>query len=76
VCVLVLKLPDHPLAITVINFGQEEASEDIDLGDPKNAVGPWVDIMSGKPSGLAGVGRVADRVSVLTGTTLVPSKGQ
>ena len=77
VCVLVLKLPDHPLAITVLNFGREEASEDIDLGDlGKDAAGPWVDILSGKPSGLAVGGRVAVRVPALTGTTLVLSKGQ
>ena len=28
-CVLVLKLPDHPLAVTVLNFGREE----VDGGD-------------------------------------------
>src|SRR5439155_1203097 len=40
-CVLVLKLPDHPLALTVLNFGREEASEEIDLGDAGKAAGEW-----------------------------------
>src|SRR3954468_24296924 len=25
-CVLVLKLPDHPLAVTVLNFGRDDAA--------------------------------------------------
>ena len=32
-CVLVLKLPDHPLAVTVLNFGREDVEAEIDLGD-------------------------------------------
>jgi trehalose synthase len=75
-CVLVLKLPDHPLAVTVLNFSREDASEDLDLGDlGKDVAGRWVDIISGKPTESAG-GRLAVRVPALTGTTLVPSKGQ
>ncbi|HTK77664.1 MAG TPA: hypothetical protein VL371_20530, partial [Gemmataceae bacterium] len=31
VCALILKLPDHPLAVTVLNFGREDADELIEL---------------------------------------------
>jgi maltose alpha-D-glucosyltransferase/alpha-amylase len=81
-CVLVLKLPGHPLAVTVLNFGREEASEDIDLGGSmdarggKDAAGEWVDVLTGKPVGPAGGRRVAVRAPALTGTTLVPSRGR
>jgi maltose alpha-D-glucosyltransferase/alpha-amylase len=76
-CVLVLKLPDHPVAVTVLNFGREEASEEVDLGAAgKNVAGAWVDVISGKPVGEAGGGRLKVRVPALTGMTLVPHKGQ
>jgi maltose alpha-D-glucosyltransferase/alpha-amylase len=76
-CVLVLKLPDHPVAVTVLNFGRGEASEEIDLGDAgKAAAGEWVDILTGKPVAPAGGGRVTVRLTALTGTTLVTSKGR
>src|SRR5687768_6990493 len=75
-CVLVLKLPDHPLAVTVLNFGREDVSEEIDLGDAgKKAAGEWIDIITGKAVAPAG-GRVAVRVPALTGTTLVLAKGR
>lgn len=75
-CVLVLKLPDSAPAVTVLNFGREEVSEEIDLGDAgKNAAGQWIDILTGKAVGPAG-GRVAVRLPALTGTTFVPTKGR
>jgi hypothetical protein len=74
---LVLKFPDHPLAVTVLNFGREDISEEIDLGDAgKNAAGEWTDILSGKAVAPAGGRRVTVHVPALTGTTLVPSKGR
>jgi maltose alpha-D-glucosyltransferase/alpha-amylase len=77
VCVLVLRLPDHPLAVTVLNFGREDAAEEIDLGEAgRDAAGKWVDILSGKPAGPAGGGSVTVRVPALTGTTLVLTKGR
>jgi trehalose synthase len=76
-CVLVLKLPDHPLAVTVLNFGRDDVSEEIDLGAAgKNATGEWVDILSGKAIAPANGGRVAVRVPALTGTTFVLPKGR
>ena len=73
-CVLVLKLPDHPVAVTVLNFGRDDAAEEIDLGDAGKAVGgEWVDIVTGKTVGPAVGGRVAVRLPPLTGTTLVPT---
>jgi maltose alpha-D-glucosyltransferase/alpha-amylase len=76
-CVLVLKLPDCPLAVTVLNFGREEAEEEIDLrelvkGDASPA-GEWIDIVTGKVGGaVTEAGRLRVRVAALTGTTLVP----
>ena len=68
-CVLVLKLPDYPLAVTVLNFGREEAEEDL-AGVVKAAGdvprGDWVDVLTGKP-----VERSPVRVPALTGTTFV-----
>jgi trehalose synthase len=78
-CVLVLKLPDHPLAVTVLNFGREEAAEDVDLGDAGKAAADgreWLDIVTGKAAGTAGDGRLKVRVPALSGTTLVPTPAQ
>jgi trehalose synthase len=75
-CVLVLRLPDHPLAVTVLNFGGEDASEEIDLGEAgKDLAGAWIDITTGEAVAPAG-GRFTVRVPALTGTTLVPSQGR
>jgi hypothetical protein len=73
-CVLVLKLPDHALAVTVLNFGREEASEEIDLGEAGKGAekGEWVDILSGKGFASGGA-RVEVRVPPLSGTTFVLS---
>ena len=76
-CVLVLKLPDHPLAVTVLNFGREDAAEEIDLGDAgPTAAGEWVDILTGKPAGRAAGGRLRVGVAALSGTTLGLSKAR
>lgn len=76
-CVLVLKLPDHPLAVTVLNFGREAVAEEIDLGDAGKGVGgEWVDILTGKSTGPAAGGRLQVSVPALTGTTLVLAKGK
>jgi hypothetical protein len=66
-CVLVSKLPDHPLAVTALNFGREAAA--VDLGAAgKNVTGEWVDIVSGELAGPASDGKVKVRVPALTGT--------
>lgn len=75
-CVLVLKLPDHPLAVTVLNFSREEAAEEIDLGDAGKDAGPWVDVLSDRPAGTSAGGKLSVRLPALTGTTLVPMKGR
>lgn len=74
-CVLVLRLPDYPLAVTVLNFGREEVSEEVDLGPAgKELSGEWVDIRTGKPVAPGAAGRLPARLPALTGTTLVLTK--
>lgn len=77
-CVLVLKLPDHSLAVTVLNFGRESAGADLDAGQkgktPGNdrRGGSWVDILTGRSAeGLKGAGGARVRVGPLSGTTFV-----
>ena len=71
-CALVLKLPDHPAAVTVLNFGREEVSEEIDLGRAgSGAADAWIDIRSGEAAGPATAGRLRVRVPALSGTTFV-----
>lgn len=75
-CVLVLKLPDHPLAVTVLNFSREDVSQEVDLGAAgKDAAGEWLDILTGKPLGPAGGERLKVRVPALSGTTFVLVNG-
>ena len=69
-CVLVLKLPDHPLAVTVLNFGREDVEADVELDVP---AGGWTDIRTGQPAGTAQGGRLRVRLAALAGTTLVPA---
>ena len=72
-CVLVLRLPDHPLAVTVLNFNRSEVAEEIELGDiPKSARGNWQDILSGEAiSPLREDRRLPVRLPPLSGTTFV-----
>jgi trehalose synthase len=73
-CVLVLKLPDHPAAVTVLNFGREEVAEEADLGAMATTAGRWVDILSGRPvAGGNGGRKLMIQLPALTGTTLVLS---
>ena len=73
-CVLVLKLPDHPVAVTVLNFGRDELAEEVDLGDAAESAGGWVDILSGRPAAGGSDGRkLIVRLPALSGTTLVAS---
>ncbi len=73
-CVLVLRLPDRALAVTVLNFGRRAVEEELALGGlagvPEAALrgGEWVDLLSGKR---AGAGRLTARVPALSGTTYV-----
>ena len=77
VCILVLRLPDHPLAVTVLNFGRDDVSEEIDLGAVgRDAAGPWVDILTGRPAGPSAGGRLSVRLPALSGTTLVLTGGK
>jgi maltose alpha-D-glucosyltransferase/alpha-amylase len=74
-CALVLRLPDYPLALTVLNFGREDVTEEINLGDVGQVPpGRWLDIQTGKPGGSSTGGRVAVRIPALSGTLLVLSK--
>jgi maltose alpha-D-glucosyltransferase/alpha-amylase len=76
-CVLVLKLPDHPLAATVLNFGREGVDAEVDLGAAgQDAAGEWLDILTGKTAGAAGGGMLKVSVPALTGTTLVLVKAK
>jgi maltose alpha-D-glucosyltransferase/alpha-amylase len=74
-CVLVLRLPEYPLAVTVLNFGRHDADETIDLGRlreiaPKDLAGTWVDFRTGHPVATAArTGTLRLRVPALSGTT-------
>src|SRR5205814_1990651 len=71
-CVLVLKLPEHPLAVTVLNFAREDAEAAIDLMGTEVPAGDWADIQGGQAGATTDGGRLRVRVPALTGTTLVP----
>jgi trehalose synthase len=73
-CVLVLRLPGHPLAVTALNFGREDAEEVLDLKGVGQGVGDgeWADILGGGPAGQGrGDGQLRVRVPALSGTSLV-----
>jgi trehalose synthase len=72
-CVLVLKLPDHPVAVTALNFGREDAEADIELPGLEVPAGEWTDIRTGQAAGTAEGGRLRVRLAALAGTTLVPA---
>jgi trehalose synthase len=75
-CVLVLKLPEHPLAVTVLNFAREDADAELDLRAIELPAGDWTDIRGGPASATTDGGRLRVRVPALTGTTLVPAAGK
>jgi hypothetical protein len=78
-CTLALKLPDRVVAVTVLNFGREDADEEVELADVLKAAGDiqrdgeWTDIVTGKA---AGAGRLRIRVPALSGTTFVLGPGR
>ncbi|HEY1375565.1 MAG TPA: hypothetical protein VGF55_02165 [Gemmataceae bacterium] len=78
VCLLVLRLPDRPLAVTALNFGRGPAAEDLDLShlpgvDAGQLRGQTVrDILAGADLGpVPDSGRLSIRLDALSGTTLV-----
>jgi maltose alpha-D-glucosyltransferase/alpha-amylase len=77
-CVLVLRTPEHALAVTVLNFGREPLDEEIDLtgisGKAKADLkgGRWADLLTGQEV-VAEAGRLRVRVAALTGTVFVPA---
>jgi maltose alpha-D-glucosyltransferase/alpha-amylase len=74
VCLLVLRLPGYPLAVTALNFGRRAVVEEVDLSRlPGHRAGrPVIDILSGAAVGpVADSGRVTIRLGALSGTTLV-----
>jgi hypothetical protein len=77
-CILILRLPDHPLAITVLNFGREDVEEELDLRDLKGVskedlhAQVWVDILSERHIKDTGIeGRLRLRLPALSGTTVL-----
>jgi maltose alpha-D-glucosyltransferase/alpha-amylase len=74
-CVLVLRLPEYPLAVTVLNFGRHDVDETIDLRGlreiaQKGLTGSWVDFQTGHPlATVAKTGTLQLRVPALSGTT-------
>jgi maltose alpha-D-glucosyltransferase/alpha-amylase len=74
-CVLVMRTPEHALAVTVLNFGREELSEEIDLTDVAKKAGAdvnggaWSDLLTAGEVGPAKAGRLRVRLPALTGTT-------
>jgi len=74
VCILLLKLPDHPLAVTVLNFGREETDEVIDLPKmPDPAAGAWTNILGPAGGATVEAGRLRLHIPALSGTTYVPA---
>jgi hypothetical protein len=74
--VLALKLPDHPLALTVLNFSRREVEEVIDLGRlPGAKEGAWVDFLSGRETKAEGA-KLRVRLAGLSGTTFLPAPPQ
>jgi maltose alpha-D-glucosyltransferase/alpha-amylase len=77
VCVLLLKTPEHTLAVTVLNFGREPVEEEIDLAEAARkakadlAEARWADLLTGKEVSGGEKGRLRVRVPALTGTTFV-----
>jgi maltose alpha-D-glucosyltransferase/alpha-amylase len=75
-CVLVLRLPGEVLAVTALNFGRQDADEELDLRGLRGVVGDdlrvreWADILSGRRVASA-EGRLPLRVPALSGTTFV-----
>jgi maltose alpha-D-glucosyltransferase/alpha-amylase len=79
-CVLVMKTPEHALAVTVLNFGREDVEEEIDLSEVAAKAkadlkkGTWSDLLTGKA--VEGEGRPRVKVPALTGTTFVLKGGR
>jgi maltose alpha-D-glucosyltransferase/alpha-amylase len=79
-CVLALRLPGHPLALTVLNFSRKEVEEVIDLAALAKAAriehraGEWTDVRTGRSAGTASrEGKLRLRIAGLYGTTCVPA---
>jgi maltose alpha-D-glucosyltransferase/alpha-amylase len=70
-CVLVLRLPEKGLAVTVLNFGRKEVEEVFRLGEVVKGMGEreWTDILTGRGAG--GADRLRVRLDGLSGTTFV-----
>jgi len=71
----VLRLPEYPLAVTVLNFARHDVDETIDLRGlreiaQKGLAGTWVDFQTGHPiATVAKTGTLRLRVPALSGTT-------
>jgi maltose alpha-D-glucosyltransferase/alpha-amylase len=78
-CVLVLRLPDYPLALTVLNFGREDVEEPLDLralapkADEAASGRAWTDVLGGGSTEVGAGGQLVVRVPSLSGTMLVPA---
>src|SRR5262245_20196490 len=70
-CVLIMRLPDKALAVTVLNFGRKAAEEELDLRGWSPGAGAWTDLLTGGSAGAARDGRLRVRQPALSGTTLV-----
>ena len=77
-----MRTPEHALAVTVLNFGRKEVSEEIDLTDAAKKAdadaegGTWSDLLTQKQIEGAKAGRLRVRVPALTGTTFVLRGGK
>jgi hypothetical protein len=80
-CVLALRLPDGSPALTVLNFGQQEVTEEIDLaplakGKDDLTRREWRDALPSPEVTVASKGgRLRVRLPGLWGTTFVGKKG-
>jgi maltose alpha-D-glucosyltransferase/alpha-amylase len=78
VCLLVLRLPGGPLAVTALNFGRDVVEERLDLTEVRGIAAKGmggeevVDILTAETLGrVSDTGRLKVKLAPLTGTTLV-----
>jgi maltose alpha-D-glucosyltransferase/alpha-amylase len=72
ILILLLKLPEHPLAVTALNFSRVDADVRIDLSTVKEVpAGEWTDIVTGKSVGKVAGGQISVSLPGLTGSTFV-----
>jgi hypothetical protein len=75
VCILVLRLSDHPVAATVLNFGREDVTENVHLEIAgRDFSDSRTDVASRESADTSVGGHLAIRIPAVRGTILVPAQ--